>query len=79
MILKTAVDRFEENKVTEYHETNRFIRVHPKGDAATGRIARPAACLAALQLLAIELAMPRRCALPAKPLDALYTPSNCRF
>jgi len=62
----------------EWHKTNRPMPIHPKREAATGRIARPAARLAALQLLAIELAMPRRCALPAKPLGALYTPSNCR-
>ncbi len=64
--------------MSDYHKTNRSIRVHAEGEAATGRIARPAPCLAALQLLTIELAMPRRCVLPAKALDALYTPSNCR-
>ena len=63
----------------ERHNTIHSISALPEGDAATGRIARPAACLAALQLLAIERAMPRRRALPAKPLDALYTPSNRRF
>ena len=55
------------------------MRIHPKGEVATGRIARPAPRLAALQLLAVKLAMPRRRALSAKALDALYTPSNCRF